>query len=71
MRPKKFVHLVVAEGFSNYIDKVINVDHIIQFEPNLNKSGHSNIYLSDGKVLSVAESFHNLIEKFNNNRYEV
>lgn len=71
MLPVKFVHITVVEGFSNYTDKVVNVDHIIQFEPSLARPEHSNIFLSDGKVLLAAESFHKLIEKFNNNKYAV
>jgi hypothetical protein len=71
MLPVKFVHITVVEGFSNHTDKVVNVDHIIQFEPSLARPEHSNIFLSDGKVLLAAESFHKLIEKFNNNKYAV
>ena len=71
MYPPKFIHIKIVEGFSNMVDRVVNVDHIIQFEPSLARPEHSNIFLSDGKVLLAAESFHKLIEKFNNNKYAV
>lgn len=67
----KFVHIQVIEGFSHIIDRVINVDHIIQFEPSQHESGRCNVYLSDGKVLTVCESFEKLIEKFNGLKYAV
>ena len=54
------------EGSFNVVDRAINVDHIIQFEPNLAKAHTSNVYISDGKVICVASTFEQLIEKFKN-----
>lgn len=62
----KFVLLNVMEGSFNVVDRAINVDHIIQFEPNLAKAHTSNVYISDGKVICVASTFEQLIEKFKN-----
>jgi hypothetical protein len=70
MQPK-FIHIKIVEGFSNIVDRVVNVDHIIQFEPSQTASGQSNVYLSNGKVLTVYESFEKLLEKFNGIRYSV
>lgn len=62
----KFIHVNAIEGFSTVVDKVLNVDHVIQFEPNLARAGTCHVYLSDGKVVCVTCSFEQLIEKFKN-----
>lgn len=62
----KLPSINVMEGSFNFVDRAINVDHIIQFEPNLTKAQTSNIYLSDGKVLCVACPFDSLIQLFKN-----
>ena len=62
----KFIHVNVMEGSFNVVDKVLNVDHVIQFEPNQARAGTCHIYLSDGKVICVTCSFEQLIEKFKN-----
>jgi hypothetical protein len=70
MKPK-FIHIRIIEGFSHVIDRVVNVDHIIQFEPIQDRAGYCNLYLSNGKVLTVTESFERLIEKFNGLKYAI
>jgi hypothetical protein len=59
----KFIKILVIEGFSTVIERMLNVNHIIQFEPNRGRAGHCHLYLSDGKVICVVGQFEELIEK--------
>ena len=61
----KFIHVNVIEGFSSVIDRGLNIDHVIHFEPNIAKSGTCHVYLVDGKVICVVGTFEDLIQKFN------
>lgn len=61
----KFVHFSVIEGYSNVIERAINVDHVIQFEPNLDRQGTCRVYLTEGKVICVSGTFEQLINIFN------
>jgi L-2-hydroxyglutarate oxidase LhgO len=62
----KFIHVVIIEGFNTAIERMLNVDHVIQFEPNMARGGTCHVYLSDGKVVCVSNTFEQLIEKFKN-----
>jgi hypothetical protein len=61
----KFIFVNVIEGYSTYNDRALNVDHVVQFEPNMAKAGTCHVYMSDGKVICVACSFEQLIKMFN------
>jgi hypothetical protein len=63
----KFIRISVVEGFSIVIEKILNVDHIIQFESNRGRAGHCHLYLTDGKVLCVVGTLEDIIYKLNNN----
>jgi len=62
----KFIHVSIIEGFSTAIERALNMDHVIQFEPNIAKSGTCHVWLTDGKIICVVGTFEQLIQKFNN-----
>lgn len=61
----KFIKVTVVEGFSNVVERIVNINHIIQFESNRGREGCCHVYLSDGKTICVSETFEELIEKVN------
>jgi hypothetical protein len=62
----KFIHVSIIEGFSTAIERALNMDHVIQFGPNIAKSCTCHVWLTDGKVICVVGTFEQLIQKFNN-----
>jgi hypothetical protein len=62
----KFIKVKITEGLTLTVDRMLNVDHVIQFEPSRGREGHCHVYLSDGKVISVANTFEELIILFKN-----
>jgi hypothetical protein len=55
----------VVEGFSNVVERIVNINHIIQFESNRGREDCCHVYLSDGKTICVAETFEDLVKKIN------
>ena len=62
----KFIKVKVVEGISQTIERMINVDHVIQFEPDKARDGYSHVYMTQGNSFRVESTFEELINLFKN-----